>query len=185
MVSTQNFWIQKMRSAIMKTRLIQVAKVLLLVFIVSLLIIYGVSVISTGISKSLADMPNERWKQYEAAILTACYSDVYLPSEKLCEWEIIEQRDNTIYVWAFCADVNGQGSSGPVAIYIASDGQVERAMCPKVFDDYKTLFPGDLYEKVNSYQNRFDLDKAWQHLELRFQNRTIPPLIALEGTPSP
>lgn len=168
----------------MKTRLIQVGVVLLFVLVVSLGLIYGISVISAETPNSLAE-PDERWKQYEAALLKVNYDPDVHTLEKLCEWEIIEHRDKTVYVWAFCIDFLGQGSSGPCAIYIGSDGQVEKAMCSVVSDDRKTLFPGDIYEIVRNYRNRFDLDKAWKHLELRFEDRTIPPLIAVEGTPLP
>lgn len=170
----------------MKTRLIQFSKVLVLFGF--LLSIVAVVVISEGIQRPIVvDVPaeSEKWREYEAAILSACYSNVSLPSDKLCEWDIIKQQGTTVYLWAFCADVNGQGSSGPVVIILRSAGDLEKAICPLVFDDYKTLFPGELYKEVNNYGNRFDLNKAWKHLELRFQDRTIPPLIAESGTPLP
>jgi hypothetical protein len=177
----------------MANRLVQTAKIFLLILSISLLLIVVVSFITSGVQDSLVDTPNKNWsknwsknwREYETAILSACYSDVSLSSEKLCEWEIITEQDNTIYVWAFCADVNGQGSSGPIVVYIRSSGKVEKAICPLVFDDYKALFPGELYEKVNNYRDRFDLDRAWHHLEMRFRDRTIPPLIAIESTPLP
>lgn len=171
----------------MKTKLIQSAKVFLLIFAGFLLLIGVVAVITRLVQRPVVDIPadNEKWKQYEASILSACYSAVSLPSDKLCEWDIITQRGNTIYVWAFCADVNGQGSSGPVVINVSPTGGVEKAICPLVFDDYKMLLPGDLYEEVNNYRNRFDLNRAWSHLELRFQNPTLPPLIVVDGTPLP
>ncbi|MDI6769425.1 MAG: hypothetical protein QMD04_07090 [Anaerolineales bacterium] len=169
----------------MKAKLVQAAKVFLLILSISLLFIVAVAVITREVQDSLVDTPNKNWREYETAILSACYADVFLPSEKLCEWEIITQHGNTIYVWAFCADVNGQGSSGPLVVYIRPSGEVEKAICPLIFDDYKTLFPGESYEEVNNYRDRFDLDRAWSHLEMRFQDRTIPPLIAIEGTPLP
>lgn len=172
----------------MKTKFTQSARMFLLVSFVLLLLIIGIVIVITRWAHPpVVDIPveNEKWKEYEASILSACYSDVSLPSDKLCEWDIITQRGNTIYVWAFCTDVNGQGSSGPVVINLRPTGGVEKAICPLVFDDYKTLFPGELYEEVNSYRNRFDINRAWSHLELRFQNRTIPPLIVVDGTPLP
>lgn len=133
---------------------------------------------------SVNDMSHERWRRYEEAMLEACYSTVSLPAEKLCEWDVITQHDNTVYVWAFCIDSDGRGFSGPRTIRINSSGDIE-ATCPRVFDDYKTLFPDDLFEQILNYQSRFDLDRAWHHIELRFQDRTIPPLIVVDGTPLP
>ncbi len=170
----------------MKTKSIQLAKVFLLIFSGFVLLITGVMVVITkGVQRSMVDIPAEKWKKYETSILSACYSGVSLPSDKLCEWDIIAQRGNIIYVWAFCADVNGQGSSGPVVINIRPTGGIEKSICPLVFDDYKTLFPDELYDEVITYRERFDLDKAWRHLEVRFQDRTIPPLIVVNGTPLP
>lgn len=173
----------------MATKVVRSVKIFLPILSISLLLIVVVAFVVRGVQDSLVDTPNvnwgKNWREYETAILSACYSDVSLPSEKLCEWEIITERDNTIYVWAFCADINGQGSSGPLVVYIRPSGKVEKAICPLVFDDYKALFPGELYEEVNNYRDRFDLDIAWHHLEMRFQDRTIPPLIAIEGTPLP
>ncbi len=175
----------------MKSKFVQVAKTSLLTLLVLLLFVtVAMAVASRGAQVSSIDMPNDdywekHWKEYERAMLSACYSGVSLPSEKLCEWEVITQRGNTIYVWAFCADVEGRGRSGPLAIYIKSSGEVERAVCTRVFDDYKTLFPGELFDEVRNYRNRFDLNRAWSHLELRFQNPTLPPLIVVDGTPLP
>ncbi len=173
----------------MANGLVQTAKIFLLILSISLLLIVVVSFITSGVQDSLVDTPNKNWsknwRECEAAILSACYSNVSLPSEKLCEWEIITEQDNAIYVWALCLDAYGQGSSVPVVIYIGTSGKVEKAICPRVFDDYKALFPGELFEKVRNYRDRFDLDRAWHHLEMRFQDRTIPPLIAIESTPLP
>jgi hypothetical protein len=169
----------------MKAKLVQAAKIFLLIISISLLFIVVVYVVTRGIQNPLVDTPNKNWKEYETAILSALYEDVVLRSEKLCEWEIITQRGNTIYVWAFCIDVDGRGSSGPCAVYIRPSGEVEKASCPRIFDEFKALFPGELYEEVTNYRDRFDLDRAWRHLEMRFQDRTIPPLIVVDGTPLP
>lgn len=124
-----------------------------------------------------------RWMEYEDALVKTI-----LWEEGSCEWEILGQAAQEVYVWAVCRTLSGGGSSGPAVIYLAPDGKIEKVVIPGDGANYgvdiQALFPPDVQKLVNAPDQEF-IDTAWDHLIERQQDASIPPLIVLEGVPLP
>jgi hypothetical protein len=125
----------------------------------------------------------ERWREYEAALGKAIFKEATLV---LCEWEIVGQSDQEVYVWAICTNMDGTGSV-PAVVYLNSDGTVQSAAytgnIPEVtFNDaLRKLFPADVREKFRY----IDVGDMSVHLERRRTHPKEPPLIVLSTTPTP
>ena len=125
----------------------------------------------------------ERWREYEAALGKAIFKEATLV---LCEWEIVGQSDQEVYVWAVCTNMDGTGSV-PAVIYLNPDGTVQSAAytgnIPGITftDALRKLFPADVREKFRY----IDVGDMSVHLERRRTHPEEPPLIVLSVTPKP
>jgi len=124
-----------------------------------------------------------RWVLYEQAL-----SQAILPSEGLCEWEILGVAAREVYVFTLCkvrAPI-GSAAFGPAVIYLAENGSIEKVTIPRDGTyygvDIEALFPADIRDKA--YQPDMDGPKAEAHIMERLKTNG-PPLIALAGTPLP
>jgi hypothetical protein len=138
----------------------------------------------------------EKWREYENALAMALFPSSFIPGEFLCEWDILGQSDQEIYVWAVCMNIIPYGtttdgrevfssSSTPVVIYLGANGIIERVEIPGTgILDYERMFPPDVQAKFEYY--RFGrAGEMSDHLDWRRIHPEEPPLIVLSVTPMP
>ncbi len=134
-----------------------------------------------------------RWKEYQIALAKSILS--FLPPEEvLCEWDILGQSSQEVYVWADCA-VPGKGNDGlPAVIHLNADNSVQNAEVPRRGSgwnaDVQRMFPADVREKfgldfANYIFHRTRKEEMLQHLIYRATHPEVPPLIVLSATPTP
>ncbi|GAP09471.1 hypothetical protein BECAL_00615 [Bellilinea caldifistulae] len=136
-----------------------------------------------------------RWVEYEEALAKVLLAGAYpseSESEGLCEWSILGHNEQEVYVWALCqvaSTASGTASSVPVVIKLSPDGRIEEVVIPRDGTDYgldiQNLFPSDVQERINNLASYFDVKAAMEHIALRREDRTIPPIIVEAGTPLP
>jgi hypothetical protein len=106
----------------------------------------------------------------------------------LCEWEILGNLGNEIYVWALCKVREPIGTAGsvPAVIKLGESGEIEKITIPRdgnfYSSDIQTLFPTDIQKKV--FRSQFNGPEAEKHIDERLESND-PPLIAISGTPMP
>lgn len=135
----------------------------------------------------------ERWKEYEDALAQSILPMFPLESI-LCEWDILGQSSQEVYVWADCA-VPGKGDDGlPAVIHLNADNSVQNAEVPGRGSgwsaDVQRMFPADVREKfgldfANYIFYRPRKQEMLQHLVYRATHPEEPPLIVLSATPTP
>jgi len=141
---------------------------------------------STGTSL-LTTPPVPRWVEYESALASE-----FLPENitGLCEWEILGQQEQQIYVWVLCSGrsiINDDimAASAPAVIYFGTDGSIQRVRVPRdgtlYTQDIQSLFPSAVQKQIFIHKS-LDLDA---HINKRFADPSIPPLIVVSGTPLP
>jgi hypothetical protein len=133
------------------------------------------------------------WKEYQSALAKGLMSSLP-PEEVLCEWEILGQSTQTIYVWAVCqgplpgARLDFTTLSVPVVIHLEKDETIQSIEFPSAYT-YSTggiskMFPPDVREKF-SYYDFGRAKKLSEHIEWRREHPEEPPLIILSATPMP
>jgi hypothetical protein len=127
----------------------------------------------------------ERWMEYEHALAV----EILWTSDAICEWEILGQNNQEVYVWSMCQITNlkiGSAASVPAVIYLGKDGSIEKVQIPgdgtQYGIDIRKMFPKELHDKI--FEQSVGIDEMWSHIELR-QKNPEPPLIVLSGTPLP
>ena len=97
----------------------------------------------------------ERWEEYEDALARAFFSSYLTPEEVVCEWVILGQADQEVYVWAHCASIYSAGPSQasiPTVIHIRIDGSVQSAEIPgsgtSYGPDIRQMFPPNIQEMI-------------------------------------
>lgn len=129
----------------------------------------------------------ERWKEYQTALAKSFLS--YLPPEEvICEWEILGQSDQVIYVWAICMGTIGIGTlADPAVIHIGIDGSVQSVEIPgggmRYAADIREMFAPDAQEKY--FGRLIHFQELTDHLQWRREHLEEPPLIVLSATPMP
>ena len=137
----------------------------------------------------------ERWKEYQAELAKAinCDSGHDCPGYEyaLCEWDILGQSSQEVYVWAMC-EAPHTGNRKPAVIYLNADGSIRNVQVPvgSAWDsDVLKLFPADVREKIDSYYSttcpycgRPEVLRI--HLQYRQTHPDEPPLIILSATPT-
>jgi hypothetical protein len=136
-----------------------------------------------------------RWREYERALASKFLS--YLPPEEvICEWEILGQSEQEVYVWAVCLGLPPAGRSEkyapiasiPSAIHLGSDGSVQSVELPRddgnpsYSEGIRKIFPIDVQERI--FNNLINYGALTDHAKLRRKNPG-PPLIVLSATPQP
>ncbi|GAB4416459.1 MAG: hypothetical protein Kow002_02250 [Anaerolineales bacterium] len=136
----------------------------------------------------------ERWQEYENALAERYLS--YLSLEQvLCEWEILGQSEQKIFVWAICVgdppdgygDEYAPHAGMPAVIHIGLDGSVQRVEIPRDTgltsnEGIRKLFPLDIQERI--FQRMINFGALTDHAEWRRKNPG-PPLIVLSATHQP
>lgn len=133
----------------------------------------------------------EGWKEYQSALAKRLMA--FLPLEEvLCEWEILEQSTQEVYVWAICTGTvgnNGLFPKGeePALIQLGVNGSVQSVEIPGAGTHYgrdiRRLFPPDVQDKI--FNHLIDYRQLSDHLEWRREHPKEPPLIVLLATPMP
>ena len=127
----------------------------------------------------------ETWQDYETALAADILS--FLPPEKvLCEWEILGQSDNEVYVWAVCGELwdTRVGLEGLAVIYLGADGSVQRVISGLDFpEEIRPIFPPDVQERY--FRGQIHFQELVDRLRLRLRQPQEPPLIVLSATPAP
>ena len=97
----------------------------------------------------------ERWKEYEDALAKTFFPYSLRPQEVVCEWEILGQTNEEVYVWAYCAgiySVEPSQASIPAVIHIRTDGSVQSAEIPGSGSSYgvdiRRMFPLEVQERI-------------------------------------
>ncbi len=136
-----------------------------------------------------------RWVEYEEALAKVLLAGAYpseLEGEGLCEWSILGHNGQEVYVWALCqvaSTASGTASSVPAVVNLSPDGKIEEVLIPRdgtyYEPDIQNLFPSDVQERINNLAAYFDANAAMEHITLRREDRTIPPMIVETGTPLP
>ena len=125
----------------------------------------------------------ERWKEYQTELAKSILFNLP-PDIVLCEWQIMGQSNQDVYVWAVCA---GGGSSGsvPTVIHLGAGGTIQSVEVPGPGTyDYDRMFPTYIQEKFEFY-NFGEAKKMSDHLEWRQEHPDEPPLIVFLATPTP
>ena len=110
-------------------------------------------------------------------------------SDAICEWEILGQKNQEVYVWAVCqiSDLNiGSAASLPAVIYLRINGNIEKVQVPGDGTQYgieiRKMFPTELQDRI--FKQSVNNAGMWSHIQLR-QKHPEAPLIVLSGVPLP
>ena len=128
----------------------------------------------------------ERWQEYQAELAKSVLP--YDPSPiVLCEWAILGQSNQEVYLWAVCEGV--ARTSAPVIIYLNIDGTIQQVKAVGYDATRNTqiqqLFPLDVQEKIFSELISNLDEQLTRHLSQRSGYPESLPLIILEATPMP
>jgi len=139
----------------------------------------------TPVYTQAIEKPIDRWMLYEDALAAA----ILLVDESYCEWEILGQDGQEVYLWAICqvaGDPNGHAASLPVVITLSGDGMIDEVEIPRdgtlYGEDIRTMFPKKMQSII--FDQAVDVKGMWAHIQSRHANPE-PPLIALENFPLP
>ncbi len=156
----------------------------------------------------------ERWQEYQAELAKVVLSsnpelgdDPAIYKDALCEWDILGQSGQEVYVYVACVIAKGNGGMRkPAIIYLEPDGSIRIVKLPgpkaansEMFDYdpfptnvqekfcyYFDPFPSDLPRCPNSSMYSSPrLDVLYTHLKYRQTHLEEPPLIVLSATPTP
>jgi hypothetical protein len=128
----------------------------------------------------------ERWNEYEDALAMAFFKGYFRPEDVVCEWEILEQTDREVYVWAYCSGIYAAGPSAgsiPTVIHLRTDGSVQSAEIPgsgtAYGPDIRRMFPQGVQERIFNHLISFQgLD---DRMRWRRGHPDEPPLIILNS----
>ncbi|MCD4671180.1 MAG: hypothetical protein K8R77_00820, partial [Anaerolineaceae bacterium] len=128
-----------------------------------------------------------RWQEYEKALAKKIIPSP-IPENVLCEWVILGQSENEVYLWAFC-QLPGEiptGASVPAVVYLGTDGVVQSVEIPgdgSLYPvDVHRLFPANIQEII--FAHLIDVRKMEEHIAYRMKNPE-PPLLILDSTLMP
>ncbi|HNQ94464.1 MAG TPA: hypothetical protein PKK96_17340 [Anaerolineales bacterium] len=130
----------------------------------------------------------ERWKEYEDALIKSILP-TFSSESILCEWDILAQADQEVYVWAVCAS-SKVSDWRPAVIHLGADGSVLSVEIPKrgSSSDIDRMFPKEARMKFGLYTGNslFDgrLKEMLNHLIYRETHPDEPPLIVFNATPT-
>ncbi len=156
----------------------------------------------------------ERWKEYQTELAKVVLSsnpelghDPAIYKDSLCEWDILGQSNQEVYIYVVCVVARGNGDMRtPAIIYLEPDGSIRKVKLPEpkgansLMFDYDP-YPIDVQEKFCYYFDPFPsdlppcpyrstdprprLDVLYAHIEYRKTHPDEPPLIILSATPNP
>jgi hypothetical protein len=134
----------------------------------------------------------ERWKEYEVALAKALFPSSFIPGEFLCEWEILGQSKQELYVWAICMSIFPVGNARPTyestmanVIHIGPDGTIQRVGVSggensNIFDIREVFSPE---AQARYFEGLINFDGLKDRLRWRREHPEEPPLIVLLATP--
>lgn len=130
-----------------------------------------------------------RWKEYEYALASKLLF-LHPPEEVLCEWEILGEGDQKMYVWAYClgitpkdkSDLYAPQASIPAVIHFDSNGDIKRIELPRdnwtsYAEGIQNIFPEDIQEII--FSNSINISEMVEHAKLRRLNPSPPLIIEL------
>ncbi|MGB2964350.1 MAG: hypothetical protein WBB69_10235 [Anaerolineales bacterium] len=132
----------------------------------------------------------ERWREYEIALAQSMIPSTST-EEVICEWEVLGESENELYVWAVCTttfpypqtDDIFPGVQNAAVIHLGEDGEalnVNTARDGTHFEvDVIVMLPASASKKVLS--NTIDYKRLEDHLLFRKDNPFEPPLYALDA----
>lgn len=155
----------------------------------------------------------ERWQEYQrelAKVVLASNSelghDPVIYNDALCEWDILGQSGQEVYLYVVCAIADGNGDARkPAIIYLEPDGSIQKVKLPEPKATNSSMFnydpfPKDVQEKFCYYFDPFPsdlpqcpyfstyprprLDVLYAHIEYRKTHPDVPPLLVLLVTPA-
>jgi len=136
-----------------------------------------------------AENPEDRWMLYEDALSARLLSIPMARDAGYCEWEILGQEGQEVYLWAICqvaGDPDGSATSAPVVVTLADDGGIARVDMPRdgtlYGEDIRAMFPKELQNTI--FDQDVDVAGMWAHIQSRHANPGLP-LIHLGGSQMP
>jgi hypothetical protein len=133
-----------------------------------------------------------RWREYQRTLAESYISHIN-PEDVLCEWVLLGQSEQEVYVWASCqsafpdTDIRFAYMGAPAVIYLGTDESVQNVReVISWSDDIHNLFPPDVQEVIltNGSDLRSIKIQMNEHLTSRVENPE-PPLIVLSGNSLP
>jgi len=116
----------------------------------------------------------------------AFFKSYFQPEEVVCEWVILGQTNQEIYVWAYCAAIYSAGPSQasiPAVIHLGIDGSVVSAEIPGSGTfygaDIRRMFPADLQERI--FNHSISFQGLADRMRWRRGHPEEPPLIVLNS----
>lgn len=132
----------------------------------------------------VVEKPKDRWMLYEDALAARLLSIPMTRGAGYCEWEILGQEGQEVYLWAICqvaGNPNGSATSAPVVVTLANYGGIEWVDMPRdgtlYGEDIRAMFPKKLHNNI--FDQDVDVEGMWTHIQSRHANPE-PPLIVLE-----
>lgn len=116
--------------------------------------------------------------------------DIY--KNALCEWDILGRSGQEVYIWAYCATIEGDVDRiRPAVIYLEANGIIRKVKIAgfKGPDFNLDLFPKDVQEKLDEYYfnvcvNCGRPEELRTHLLYRETHPEVPPLVVLSAKPT-
>jgi len=128
----------------------------------------------------------ERWNEYEEALAQAFFKSYFKPEEVVCEWVILGQAVQEVYVWAYCSglySVAPSSGSIPAVIHLDADGSVQSVEIPgsgtAYGEDIRRIFPPHVQERI--FNHSISLQEMDDRLRWRRGHAEEPPLIVLNS----
>ena len=130
------------------------------------------------------------WKQYQTALAKSLLRGTP-PETILCEWDILGQANQEVYVWAIC-HAPETGDRNPAVIHLNTDGSIKYAENPghgsTMEANIQKMFPIEIQKKFDYYLSSFFSGRSHAmilHNHYRQTHPDEPPLIVLAATPMP
>ena len=128
----------------------------------------------------------QRWNEYEDALAMAFFKGYFRPEDVVCEWEILGQTDQKVYVYAYCSGIySATPSAGsiPTVIHLRPDGSVQSAEIPGAGTHYgkdiRRMFPLDIQERI--FGHLISFQGMTDRIRWRRGHPDEPPLIILNS----
>lgn len=136
------------------------------------------------------------WTEYETALGKKLTPAAFTTGRVLCEWQILSESEQVVFVWSECMGTVPVGNKTPPAypsasipavIHLGTDGSVQNVEVPGAGESYgpdiRSMFPPTAQKMI--FDNQIDLNTLSDHLKFRLEHPEVPPLIVLSATPLP
>jgi len=130
------------------------------------------------------------WKQYQTILAKSLLPETP-PETILCEWDILGQAGQDVYLWALCRAPDA-GAIDPAVIHLNADGSINNVKTPQhgstMEANIQKMFPIEIQKKFDYYLSSFFSGRSHAmilHNHYRQTHPDEPPLIVLAATPMP